>query len=108
MSTRFDPIDLSGKIAVVTGSSRGLGRAIAHELARHGAAVALVARNADQLRETERTILAEGGIARAISSDVSDAGSVLALKREIEDALGRPAILVNAAGIFGPHAARHR
>jgi NAD(P)-dependent dehydrogenase (short-subunit alcohol dehydrogenase family) len=95
-------VDLMGKVAVVTGAGRGVGRVIALELAHHGAGVALAARSADQLRETERAIRADGGVACAIPADVSDANSVSRLKREVEDALGKPTILVNGAGVFGP------
>ena len=95
-------VDLTGKVAVVTGAGRGLGRAIALELAQHGAVVALAARSAGQLGETEQAIRAVGGTARAFVADVSDANSVNRLKRAAEDVLGTPVILVNSAGVFGP------
>ena len=54
---------LTGKVAVVTGAGRGVGREIAGRLAAHGAQVALVARSTDQLQETERQIAESGGSA---------------------------------------------
>lgn len=94
--------NLQGKIAVVTGASRGLGRRVAIRLASCGAKIALVSRNAEQLRETERMIQASGGTAMAFASEIGNVFAVEKLKTQIESALGEPAILVNAAGIFGP------
>jgi len=96
------PSSLQGKIAVVTGASRGLGRRVAMRLAGHGTHVALVSRNAAQLREVEREIKAKGGAAQSFPSETGDASSIANLKSHIEQSLGEPAILVNAAGIFGP------
>src|SRR5688500_9220834 len=94
--------DLHGKIAVVTGASRGLGRRVAIRLAVHGAKVALVSRNAEQLRETQRMIEANGGVAQSFPCEIGNAGVVDMLKTEIERCLGIPTILIHAAGIFGP------
>ncbi len=94
--------DLNGKIAVVTGASRGLGRRIAVRLAKDGAAVALLARSQAGLEETRREIAASGGRALAFPADLCHPESVTQAKSAIERDLGVPSILVNAAGIFGP------
>jgi NAD(P)-dependent dehydrogenase (short-subunit alcohol dehydrogenase family) len=78
-------MNLEGKVAVVTGASRGLGKDIGHALTGRGALVAAVARSAERFR-----------------CDVSKPDQVELVKDQIEAELGRPQILVNAAGIFGP------
>ncbi len=93
---------LKGKVAVVTGASRGLGRQVALELAAQGAAVALVARGEAALKQVEAQLRQAGHQALAIPADVTEAGQVEALKEKVQGQLGVPAILVNAAGIFGP------
>ena len=93
-------IDLSGKVAVVTGASRGVGRRMAVKLAGAGAAVALVARG--DCADTVREITDKGGKAIVIRSDVSQPIEVDMLKAGVEAQLGVPTILVNNAGIFGP------
>jgi NAD(P)-dependent dehydrogenase (short-subunit alcohol dehydrogenase family) len=94
--------DLTGKIAVVTGASRGLGQRVAVRLAGAGAAVALVARQETQLRETARLVTESGGRSYVLPADLSRAESLDLIKSSVESELGRPSILVNAAGIFGP------
>lgn len=93
---------LTGRIAVVTGAGRGIGRRIAVRLARSGARVALVARTHAQLVEAAREIEALPGEAIVIPADVGSAASVAQIKAEVERRLGPPSILVNAAGIYGP------
>jgi NAD(P)-dependent dehydrogenase (short-subunit alcohol dehydrogenase family) len=97
-------VTLSGKIAVVTGASRGIGRRIAIRLGANGATVALVARTQAGLDETAAEIGAKGGRAEEFPTDLSQSNpaAVAALKTKIETALGVPSILINAAGIFGP------
>ena len=88
-----------GKVAPVTGGSRGIGRAIALELAAQGASVALCARNAAAAHEVEEEIAARGGKALAQVADVADAAQVVALVKNTLDGLGGLDILVNNAGI---------
>ena len=94
--------DQSGRIAVVTGGGRGLGRGVALGLAGRGARVVAVARNAAQLAETERLAAGLPGSVTAIAADVSDVAAVARLKQEVLGRFGAPTILVNAAGVFGP------
>jgi NAD(P)-dependent dehydrogenase (short-subunit alcohol dehydrogenase family) len=94
--------DLQGKVAVVTGASRGLGQRIAVRLAQHGAAVALLARNEAGLEDTRKQITVEGAHALVVPVDLGKPESVNQVKGVIERDLGIPSILVNAAGVFGP------
>jgi len=93
---------LDGKVALVIGAGRGLGRVVATELARHGAAVAVAARSDHELAETVRLIHDLGGNAIAFTVDVSSPDQVETMKKSIDRELGTVSILVNAAGIFGP------
>ena len=89
-------IDLSGKVALVTGSTRGIGRAIAAALASCGATVAIVGR--DQAKAD--AVAAEiGGGAKGFACDISDTAQITALMDSVEKALGSCDILVNNAGI---------
>src|SRR5689334_2660383 len=92
-------ISLSGRGALVTGASSGLGRAFAGMLARAGAAVALAARRQDSLDEVRQEIERAGGRAIAVTMDVSNAGSVDAAVRAAAAHLGKLDILVNNAGV---------
>jgi NAD(P)-dependent dehydrogenase (short-subunit alcohol dehydrogenase family) len=94
--------ELKGKVALVTGAGRGIGRLAAIRLAGRGVRIALVSRGADQLAGTAEAIAAKGGTAIAIPADVSTPQSVAAMKAEVEARLGSPSILINAAGVFGP------
>ncbi|WP_181702048.1 SDR family NAD(P)-dependent oxidoreductase [Chthonobacter albigriseus] len=91
--------DLTGRRAVVTGASRGIGRAIAEALARAGAAVAVTARSAENLQDTVTAIEAAGGRAVAIAQDVTDVAGTRAAMAEAAKALGDLDILVNNAGM---------
>ncbi len=91
--------DLSGQVALVTGAARGLGRAIAENLARCGAKVACVDVNAELLDQTAAAIVAAGGTAMALTCDVTDSARVSAVVDEVVNAWGGLDILVNNAGI---------
>jgi 3-oxoacyl-[acyl-carrier protein] reductase len=90
--------ELTGKVAVVTGASRGIGRAIAVRLAAQGAVVCAAARG-DNARETAHAIAAVGGRSESFSLDVTDGASVEALFGTIAERHGRVDVLVNNAGI---------
>lgn len=92
-------VDLSGQVALVTGASRGIGRAIALALGRSGAKVACAARNADKLAETVAAITAAGGTAQAFECDVNDGASIDKLVDTVSTQWERIDILVNNAGI---------
>lgn len=91
--------DLSGKVAMVTGASSGLGRHFALTLAKAGAKVALAARRAERLKELDAEIAAFDGRALPVVMDVTDAASVAAGIAAIETELGPIGVLVNNAGI---------
>ena len=92
-------VDLSGQVAIVTGASQGIGKACALELARNGARVACLARNADKLAATVAEIEAAGGQAGAFACSVTDRESVDKVVDEIAEHWGSIDILVNNAGI---------
>jgi 3-oxoacyl-[acyl-carrier protein] reductase len=92
-------VDLSGQVAIVTGASQGLGKAMAMELARNGAQVACVARSLEKLAETVAEITASGGVAAPFACDVKDKDSVEKAVEEVTAKWGRLDILVNNAGV---------
>jgi 3-oxoacyl-[acyl-carrier protein] reductase len=92
-------VDLSGQTAIVTGASRGIGKAIAMRLAAAGAKVACVARSADKLKETADAIAAAGGTAEVHPCDVTDSAAVSKLVEELAEKWGGLDIVVNNAGI---------
>jgi len=91
--------DLSGKVALVTGASSGLGVRFAEVLAENGAAVALVARRADRLAALKSRIEASGKRAVAIEADVCDRAAMRRAFDAAEQAFGTVTILVNNAGV---------
>jgi NAD(P)-dependent dehydrogenase (short-subunit alcohol dehydrogenase family) len=94
-----DIFDLKGRVAMVTGASSGLGARFAQVLAANGAAVALVARRTDRLKELQGKIAQAGGKAIAVEADVLDRPSMTRAFDQIEKALGTVTILVNNAGV---------
>jgi len=89
-------IDLTGRVALVTGSTRGIGRSIAESLAAAGAKVAVVGRDAGRASEAAAAISPD---ARGYGTDVSDPASVVALIEAVEKDFGSLDILVNNAGL---------
>jgi NAD(P)-dependent dehydrogenase (short-subunit alcohol dehydrogenase family) len=105
VSSPLDLFDLSGKAAIVTGASSGIGRHAARVLAAAGAKVAIAARRLDALVDLEKQIRASDGRALPLALDVTDAASVADCVKAAETELGPIAILVNNAGIADTKAA---
>src|SRR5215475_339006 len=96
---------LEGQVALVTGSSRGIGEAVVSELARRGAAVAVHGRDQAAVSEVATAIRHEGGKAIAVTCDVTSFDQLEAIRHQIEESLGPVDILVaNAGGSFTPPA----
>ncbi|MEE4537668.1 MAG: SDR family NAD(P)-dependent oxidoreductase [Erythrobacter sp.] len=91
--------DLTGKVAIVTGASSGIGAATARLLAQRGASVVLAARREEAIAALAEEIARAGGTASHIRTDVSDAGEVAAMVAHAVDTYGRLDIAVNNAGI---------
>src|SRR6478735_4861506 len=96
MSKRFD---LTGKVALVTGASSGLGVHFAHTLAEAGASVAIAARRADRLTALRAELQAAGAKVAAVELDVQSSASIAAALDAVEKELGAIDIVVNNAGI---------
>ena len=95
-------MEIRGRGVLLTGGSRGLGRALAHELARRGARLALVARGEEDLQAVVATIRAEGGDAHAIVADVGDKESVYEITGIAASVLGDIDVVVHDASTLGP------
>ncbi len=91
-------IDLTGKTAVITGASRGLGEAMAHALAGSGAQIALVARDRERLQSVREALIANGGVVEVFRADVTQEDEVAGVAEEIKSRFGHPQILINNAG----------
>ena len=92
-------IDLSGRVAFVTGASSGLGAQFAKTLARAGAAVVLASRRVEKLKELRARIEGEGHDAHVVELDVTDIGSIKAAVARAETEVGPIDILVNNSGV---------
>ena len=92
-------IDLSGRTAVITGGSRGLGEAMAKSLSQAGAQIALVARDVQRLESVRDAITATGGTAAIFTADVTREEDVAAVARAVAERFGHAQILINNAGI---------
>src|ERR1044072_3560046 len=90
---------INNRIAFVTGASQGIGRAIALELARKGAQVALAARNVEKLAAVEAEIAAACGTAKSFALDVASEDSIKECAKAVLAHFGKVEILVNNAGI---------
>ena len=95
----YNPFDFTGKTAVVTGASSGLGRATAQAFARQGAKVAAMARNREALEALRAEAEAEGQVMLPVLCDVSDEASVKAAFKTVMEAFGHVDILINNAGV---------
>lgn len=93
---------LEGKSAVITGGSRGIGKAVAAAFLREGARVMIAARDSSALEETAREFQSQGKGIPTFVLDVSDLGAVRQMVARAEREFGRVDVLVNGAGIYGP------
>ena len=92
-------VDLTGRVALVTGASRGIGRAIAVRLAACGASIAGVARTLEGLEATLQAIREAGGVAEGFAADVASSADVQRVVDEVEAKFQRIDVLVNNAGV---------
>ena len=99
MNPVLKQFDLSGRLALITGSSAGIGLALAQGLAGAGAAVVLNARRTDKLQAAAEALRAQGATVHAMAFDVTDATAVAAAVARIEAEIGAIDILVNNAGM---------
>src|SRR5512144_2566139 len=93
-------MDVKGRVVLVTGAGRGIGRAVALAFAREGAKVALVGRTKKSLTEVQKEIRETGAASAALPGDVSDEGIVSRVVAAAEQQLGPVDVLVNNAGVF--------
>lgn len=91
-------IDLSGKVAVITGGSRGLGEAMAETLSASGASIALIARDEEKLAGVRDKLVSNGGDAAYFMGDVTDEEQVARIAAEVNERFGAPQIVINNAG----------
>ena len=91
--------DLTGKVAVITGASKGLGKAMALALGGAGASLALVSRDLEQLNAVKLALEAAGGHAETFQADISEEENVRQLERDVIKAFNGVHILINNAGI---------
>jgi NAD(P)-dependent dehydrogenase (short-subunit alcohol dehydrogenase family) len=94
----MEAFDLTGRVAVVTGGGQGIGEGIAKNLAKAGAAVVVAARHTDRIDRVAADIIASGGRALAVTTDVTDRAALIALADAAIDAFGGLHVWVNNAG----------
>lgn len=97
-----DLLSLAGRVVVVTGGGRGIGRGASERLAQAGATVVVAERNMPEAHEVAEAIREAGGIAHARALDVTDQASVRVFMGEVRDEFGGLDVLVNDAGVFEP------
>jgi len=102
MASSADEMILPGKRALITGGSRGIGRAIAAAYAQAGARVFICGRNIADVEDALRDIRARGGEIDGVAGDISRAGDVQRIVRAALESFGAIDVLVNNAGILGP------
>ncbi len=93
---------MSGRVALITGASRGIGRAVAHRFAAEGADLVLPARNSSQAAELERALAPVGGKVLTLTGDLSERPFFSRLAQAVEEKFGRLDILIANAGVLGP------
>jgi NAD(P)-dependent dehydrogenase (short-subunit alcohol dehydrogenase family) len=98
MNMMYPKFSVEGKVAIITGSSQGIGNALARGFGKAGASVVLVARSADRLKDAARKIESEGGKALAVPTDVTDGLQVTHMVEQVVDTFGRIDVLINCAG----------
>jgi len=102
MSELLKPFSLEGKVAMVTGASSGFGEHFAHVLAEAGAKVVLAARRTEVLKSVCDDVASKGGVAIAVTMDVTDSASIKAAFDEAESQFGVVTVVINNAGITKP------
>src|ERR1035438_10624014 len=93
-------MELKGRVVLVTGAGRGIGRALAHAFARAGAKVALLGKTKKNLLEVQKELKDAGASSFVVVADVADEGDVSRAVVSVEQELGPVDVLVNNAGIF--------
>jgi NAD(P)-dependent dehydrogenase (short-subunit alcohol dehydrogenase family) len=99
LGTAMSENNLNGKVAVITGASKGLGKAMALALGGAGASVALVSRDVGKLSDVQQAVEKQGGTAQVFQTDVSDEQEIRKLERDVMAAFHGVHILINNAGI---------
>src|ERR1041384_5480085 len=99
LHSRMNPTPLAGKTALVTGASKGLGKAMAFALAEAGAQLVLVSRDQAKLEATANGVRERGRSAEVWPADVTDETQVRELERRVVERVGKIHILINNAGV---------
>jgi NAD(P)-dependent dehydrogenase (short-subunit alcohol dehydrogenase family) len=94
--------NLQGTGALVTGASRGLGRALAEQLAQRGARVAMIARQEGPLHDAVATIRARGGVVHAVVGDVADKQAIHRIAGQAQGLVGEISLAIHSASVLGP------